>query len=352
MVGYPSLSISSYLRLSVPLSRVFLKLENLQPSASFKSRGMGQLILSHLQSLPIDHSSTPHFYSSSGGNAGLGTVVSATALGYPASVVVPLSTSASMIAKLRLAGAADVIQVGESWVEADAYLREVVLRDDKNGVYVPPFDHEEVWRGNATIVKEVRAQLRKMGEVPEELHAMVCSVGGGGLLNGVVQGLDDFYLWHRVDVVAVETKGAESLYKSLQWGELVTLKEITSIATSLGAKRVSQKTFENGCRKNVHSVVVSDAVACMGSWRFADDERMMVEPACGASLALCYDGRLKKALPHLTGDSMVVIVVCGGSKVTVAELDRWREDYRQGEEQATKDEVVPSTNTAPKIFTR
>ena len=309
---------------------------------------MGQLILSYLQSLPANHSSTPHFYSSSGGNAGLGTVVSATALGYPASVIVPLSTSPSMIAKLRLAGAADVVRVGESWVEADAYLREVVLREDKNGVYVPPFDHKEVWRGNATIVKEVRAQMERLEQGSEELDAMVCSVGGGGLLSGVVQGLDNFYLGHRIDVVAVETEGAESLHKSLQAGELVSLKEITSIATSLGAKRVSQRTFDVGSRKNVKSVVVSDAVACMGSWRFADDERMLVEPACGASLALCYDGRLKKTLPHLTEESKVVIVVCGGSKVTVAALEKWREEYNEGEKQATSDEGVPSTNTAPR----
>lgn len=102
-------------------------------------RGIGNLVLQSVNSAPPD---TPlHFYSSSGGNAGLACVAAASTLGYPSSVVVPLSTKPFMIDKLREAGATEVIQTGQTWFEADKYLRGEILARDPNGIYVPPFDH-------------------------------------------------------------------------------------------------------------------------------------------------------------------------------------------------------------------
>lgn len=101
--------------------RVFLKLENLQPAGSFKSRGIGNLILQ--QVAQHGHGSAEpkplHFFSSSGGNAGLAAVTAARSLGYPASVVVPETTDAWFIAQIKAAGASDVIQHGSSWKFAD-----------------------------------------------------------------------------------------------------------------------------------------------------------------------------------------------------------------------------------------
>jgi L-serine/L-threonine ammonia-lyase len=82
-----------------------------------------------------------HFYASSGGNAGLACVVAARSLGHKATVVVPRSTTPMMIAKIKAAGASQVIQHGANFGEADSHLRNVVLPADKAGVYVPPFDH-------------------------------------------------------------------------------------------------------------------------------------------------------------------------------------------------------------------
>lgn len=241
-----------------------------------------------------------------------------------------------MIAKIKVAGAHEVIQHGASWVEADKFLREEVLAKDANGVYVPPFDHKDVWDGAATIIEELK----------EKPDAVICSVGGGGLFCGVQLGLERRG-WEDVKVLALETEGAHSLATSLKEGELVTLPEITSIATSLGAKRVGEKTFELGKRKNVRTVVLSDAEAAMGCWRLADDERLIVEPACGVNIALCYNGRLKKLLPHLTEESKVVIVVCGGSDITLDRLCAFRGQYADIEKTTTNDRDVPSTLNAP-----
>ena len=334
--------------------RIFLKLENLQPAASFKSRGIGNLILQQVAHYSrVSPAARLHFYSSSGGNAGIACVTAARSLGYPASVVVPESTDAAFIAKIRAAGATEVIQHGSSWKFADEYLRSEIIpkaeRRGECGVYIPPFDHPDVWKGASTMVEEIQKQL-PAGERPD---AIVCSVGGGGLFAGIVQGLDTVG-WsnggNAVKVLAVETDGAHSLRYSLEQGKLSEMDKITSIAKSLGAVQVCEDAFEKAQRPNVRSVVLSDAEACMGCWRLADDERILVEPACGVSVALAYDGRLKHLIKGLTGESKVVIVVCGGSGVTIEKIVEWRKTFGPTVESSvpqTLDEAVASTHSRP-----
>jgi L-serine/L-threonine ammonia-lyase len=165
---------------------------------------------------------------------------------------------------------------------------------------------------------------------------LICSVGGGGLINGICQAMDDLNM-HSTTVLAMETAGAESLNKSLVAGEMVTLDRITSQATSLGCARVTDQTFKFGQRGNVRSVVLPDAEAAMGCWRLADDERIMVELACGINVALCYDGRLEKALGRpVRKEDKVVIVLCGGSNVTSRMLCEWRNEYSYLEDETAR----------------
>ena len=303
--------------------QIYLKLENLQPSGSFKSRGIGNLLLSHLSSL-LDPStrSKLHFYSSSGGNAGLACVCAAVSLGCPATIVVPLSTSAFMIGKIREAGAAEVVQEGTSWYEADAYLKEEVIpAAEARGeipVYVPPFDDPKIWEGNATLLEEV---LEQLAGAPD---ALICSVGGGGLFSGIMLGRERTGdVAKGMKVLAVETEGADSLNLSVREGKLSTLPAITSIATTLGARTVAKQAYEYVKQEGVQSVVLQDEEAMEGCVRFADDERIMVEASCGVSLALCYGGRLRKVMPELTEESKVVVVVCGGKNITAGMLWEW-----------------------------
>ena len=253
-----------------------------------------------------------------------------------------------MVAKLKAAGATDVVVWGDSWFHADAYLREsVMVEAEKKGeeaVYVPPFDDPRIWDGASTIVQELARQMPD-GERPD---AIICSVGGGGLFCGIMQGCEAVEWDGSTQVLAVETEGAESLNDSLKAAELVTRKSITSVAKSLGAIRVASKAFEYAQRKTVKSVVLSDAEACMGCWRFVDDERFLVEPACGAAVALAYQPeRLRELVPGLREDSKMVILVCGGVRISIKELEAYR--ARFGEEvkhlETTNEAEVPSTHT-------
>ena len=313
--------------------RIFLKLENLQPSGSFKSRGLGNQVLKALLKAP-DPSRT-HFYCSSGGNAGLACVAAANFVGRPSTVVVPLSTKPHMIEKIKALGATDVVQHGEHFREADRYLKEVVMAEAKSRgedpVYCHPYDDPDVWEGHSSLVDEIDEQMAQAGE--DTIDAIVCSVGGGGLFNGIMEGIArQGTRWDTTQVVALETRGADSLATALDKDEWATLPGITSIATSLGAVRVSSRTFElarEGRRTGkVRNMVLSDSEATMGCVRFADDERMLVEPACGVNVALCYGNRLKKALGRpVRPEDVAVIVVCGGSNVSTEMINAWREEY-------------------------
>ena len=168
-------------------------------------------------------------------------------------------------------------------------------------------------------------------------------------MNGICQAMDDLGM-HKTTVLAMETAGAESLNAALQAKELITLDKITSQATSLGCVRVSSATFKYAQRSTIRSVVLPDAEAAMGCWRLADDERIMVELACGINVALCYDGRLEKALGRpVRREDKVVIVLCGGSNVTSNMLCEWRKEYAYIEEESEerkRDSALGSENVS------
>ena len=125
-----------------------------------------------------------------------------------------------------------------------------------------------LWQGHATMIDEMAAA----GPKPD---AIVLAVGGGGLLCGVLEGLARNG-WHDVPVVAAETEGADCYARSLAQGHGVELPAITSIATSLGAKRPCDAAVEWAARHEIHPVVVSDAEAVAASLRFLDEHRIVV----------------------------------------------------------------------------
>lgn len=264
-------------------------------------------------------------------------------------VVVPTSAKPFMIAKLHAAGAADVIQHGASWFEADSFLRAQYIdpgpgsgpeAQETVNVYIPPFDNLRVWEGASSMIDEIAAQMPAGGDAgtgfPAE--AIVCSVGGGGLFNGVVMGLEKHAgassSSKDVRVLAVETEGAHSLAHSLRLGRLDSLSAITSQATSLGALCVAEKAFLNArsppAGVQVSSIVSSDAEAARGIVLLADETRLQVELACGVSVEVAVGGRLKEVVPDLNPESRVVVVVCGGSNITAEMIAEYRRQLDDG----------------------
>ncbi|WAC75803.1 pyridoxal-phosphate dependent enzyme [Roseateles sp. SL47] len=280
--------------------RIHLKMEALQVPGSFKIRGVGHACQTYARR------GAQRFITSSGGNAGLAVAYAGQQLGLPVLVVVPETTSERAKSLLALFGA-DVRVHGKTWQEANELAMQVLTPD---AAFVHPFDDPLLWEGHASMIDEVVAA----GLRPD---AVVVAVGGGGLLSGVVAGLVRQGLGH-IPVIAAETSGAASLHAAMAAGAPVTLPSIDSIATSLGAKRVAEHAWALTQTHDIRSARVSDAQAVTGCLRFLDDHRVLVEPACGAALAVVYDQP-----EQLTGFEHVLVIVCGGATATLAQLQQW-----------------------------
>ena len=296
------LSIKTPLIQSLVLSQlnqcqVWLKMEALQPSASFKQRGISHACQKYFEQ------GAQRFISSSGGNAGLAVAYTGRQLGVPVTVVVP-ETTAQRARELIVQQGAEVIVHGASWTEANALAQSLLTQHD---VFIHPFDHPLLWEGIIPMIDEVIAD----GVTPD---AVVLSVGGGSLLSGVAAGLKKHGLAH-IPIYAVETQGTASLHASIVAKQHVELDQVSGIATTLAAKKVCQNAFEVSQALEVRSLVVSDQDTVDACLKFVDDHRILVEPACGATLSVLYD----QAIQFKPTDQ-VLVIVCGGAGITLETL--------------------------------
>lgn len=185
------------------------------------------------------------------------------------------------------------------------------------------------------------------------MGAILASVGGGGLLCGVFEGIERNYygsddarsnVIRGSKVVACETEGAASFAASFAASSskkdisLVRLSGITSVATSLGALEVTPAVVQRAHRHqdrgdDVLSYVCSDSEAIDACVKFATDHRMLVEPACGAALAPLYTERMRTTLLEELrrndggAKSAIVVEVCGGSGVDLDILNGWKNKF-------------------------
>lgn len=281
---------------------VWLKMDALQPSGSFKLRGVGLLVQQAAAR------GAKEIVCASGGNAGFAAAYAARAMGLPVTIVLPMSSSLA-VAEMIAARGATVLRHGSVWDEAHEHALQLAAA--RGAAYVHPFDDPLLWQGHAGLIDEVL-------DAGLEFDAVVTAVGGGGLFAGIVQGLRRRGLGD-LPVFAIETLGADSLHQSLRAGAAVTLPAITSIATSLGARRVADEALRLAQTHPTHSLTVSDAQACAAAARFADAMRVMVEPACGAALAA-----LDAYPERFAGFKRPLIEVCGGVGVSIEKLSAWK----------------------------
>jgi len=293
---------------------VYLKLDFLQPSGSFKIRGVGLMC----QKAVLERN-CKYLVCASGGNAGKSVAYAGRKLNVPTTIVLPESAPPYVREKIQEEGASVIIH-GRVFDEADKYARELAVRTP-NAEYIPPFDHPDIWEGNATIIKEVYESVQN-GEIPKP-GVIVTVCGGGGLMCGIIQGLHEVG-WDDLPIIVAETDGAHSLNHSIQQKCLSKLDSITSIAKTLGALQVCEQAYLWSNKHQVLPIIVSDAQAVDACVRFADDHRVLVEPACGTGLAVAYQ-KLDVLLKYKS--QPILIIVCGGNIVSLEMLAQWKKSH-------------------------
>ncbi|MEO1091793.1 MAG: threonine/serine dehydratase [Pseudomonadota bacterium] len=263
-----------------------LKLEHLQHTGSFKPRGAFNTLLG--AALPPGG-----VICASGGNHGIAVAYAAKALGVPAEVFLPLSSSPVKVKLLRALGAT-VRQIGSVYAEALTAMRE---RQAATGALeVHAYDQPATVAGQGTLFLEWLEQA-------PDMTTLLVAVGGGGLMGGALAALGD-----RVKLVAVEPRHAPTLAEALDAGEPVDV-EVSGIAgDSLGARRIGNIGFELVRRFGLMNCTVGDdEIRAAQHWLWAH-ARIVSEPGGATALAALLSGAYKPV-----PDERVGVLICGGN---------------------------------------
>jgi threonine dehydratase len=272
------------------------KLEFLQHTGAFKVRGA---LNTALQLEPEERERG--IVAVSGGNHGLAVAYVGRVLGIAATVVMPNTTPAFMVDRARSDGAEVILT--ETIVGAFAKTDELVRA---GRTLVHPFDDVRVIAGQATIALEMLEQI-------PDADVYLLSIGGGGLLAGFASVVKQRKPEARV--VGVETRGADAMRLALDAGKPVTLRAITSIARTLGAPAVTERTLRAVQRYVDEVVVVDDRDAVAAIVELQETLGILVEPAAACTLAALRLGLVRASRPAL--------LMCG-CNVGLDELAGWR----------------------------
>ncbi len=279
-------------RLGAP---VYLKLELLQKTGSFKVRGAFNKMATLAPGTRV--------VAVSGGNHAQAVAYAAGVLDMRARVFMPASTPANYLDATRGYGA-EIVLVNAI---ADAFAQATAAVAD-GCVMVHPFDDPAVIAGQGTLGLEI------LDELPEAADVVV-SIGGGGLAAGVAAACKA--LRPQIRIWGVETEGADAMARALAAGSPVTIQP-TSIARTLGAPSVSETTLLAVQRWLERVEVVSDAAAIAALEFLLERCKVLTEPAAACTLAAA--DRLQ---PHFRPDGPVVLILCGGN-FALADLCRYR----------------------------
>jgi len=274
--------------MGLEVAEVWLKLEHLQVSGSFKARGM----FNRLRALPVPPAGV---VIASGGNAGIAVACAAQALQVPCEVFLPEVSTAAKRAKLAHLGARVTVH-GAVYPEA---LEACLRRQAQTGaLLMHAYDQPEVVAGAGTLGLEIEEEAG----LPD--RALV-SVGGGGLVAGLAAWFDS-----RCLVDALEPTLAPTLHAARAAGQPVDVTVSGVAADSLGARRIGDIAWQVSQRHVQGAHLIDDEAIARAQQRMWRDWRLAVEPAAALPLAALWEGIVRPA-----PDERVLAVICGANVV-------------------------------------
>ncbi len=279
-------------------AKVFVKLENLQFTGSFKARGA----CNKLQFLDADQKSRGAICASAGNHAQAVAYYGRT-LGINVTVVMPRWAPLVKVSNCRTFGAT-VILHGETYDDARSHA--IMLSQQTGQVYIPGFDDPQIIAGAGTLGLEL------LEDVPE-IDAAIVPTGGGGLLAGSVVSLKSSA--RNVDIYSVESFNAPTLHASLVAGHVVRVPTNPSLADGLAVAEFGKICFDI-VKDQIKSVVLIDEPQIASAiLRLLEIEKTLVEGAGAISLAAAL--KIKDQIAGRT----IVLVLCGGN-IDVTVLSR------------------------------
>lgn len=266
---------------------LWVKEEQLQRTGSYKIRGAYNFI-SRLES-------GLHVVAASAGNHAQGVALASSLTGHECEVFMPRRASLPKIEATEGYGAHVVLIDGDL---EDCVVAARARSEERNAVFVPPFDHPWIVAGQGTLGLELARDM------PAEIETVVVPVGGGGLIAGVALALKA--LRPEVRVVGVEAAGAPTMTRALREGRPITLQKTTTMADAIAMREVSELTLEH-VRKYVDEVVaVTEEEISHAMIILLERAKVVVEPGAATSLAAVLAG-------EIPGNRPACLVLSGGN---------------------------------------
>lgn len=266
---------------------LWLKLELLQPIASFKLRGASAAVTA-----ATPEATKAGLLTASAGNMAQGAAWMARHLGVPCSVVVPATAPASKLERIAALGAETIPVSFDRWWQTFVDRTYPGMEDR---LFVHPFLDTEVMAGNGVIARELASDL------PAGVDAVLVPWGGGGLACGIAAGLRE--LRPEIRVYAVEVEGAAPLAASLAAGGVVSIDYRPSFVDGIGAKTVFAEMLALARELLAGSLVVPVAAVAGAVRLLAEGARVVAEGAGAAGVAAA----------SLLDSAQVACVVSGGN---------------------------------------
>lgn len=269
---------------------VYLKLDNLQRTGSFKERGA----LNKLLTLTSEERSRG-VIAASAGNHAQGVAYHAGKQGIRAQICMPLTTPLIKVSATKSYGA-DVILHGANYDEA---CEEAVRRSAQHGMtFIHPFDDEIVIAGQGTMGLEILEQVA-------DAEAVVAPIGGGGLISGVACAVKESN--PQVRVIGVQPARLPSMKVAIAEGHPVTLSPAGTVADGIAVRRAGEKTLPL-VQKYVDDIVTVDEEEIANAiLLLLEREKTLAEGAGAAAIAAMINRKTS-----LSGNK-VVVLVCGGN---------------------------------------
>ena len=271
-------------------ARLVLKLELLQHTGSFKSRGaFANLLTREVPGAGVA--------AASGGNHGVAVAFAAQKLGIRARIFVPRVASPAKLARIRDYGA-ELVITGERYADALAASEQWVA--ESGALPVHAYAQVETLLGQGTVGLELEEQA-------PALDSLLVAVGGGGLIGGIAA-------WYtgRVDIVAVEPEAAPTLSMALEAGRPVDAPAGGIAADSLAPKRVGELMFPLAQSYVRRVALVSDDAIRAAQTALWNVLRVVAEPGGAAALAALLSGRYQPKAGERVG-----VLICGGNTTAV-----------------------------------
>jgi threonine dehydratase len=272
-------------------ANVWLKLENLQITGSFKLRGA----FSKLLSLSPEQTASGCVTASSG-NHGAAVAYAMNKLGVKGVVFVPETASSAKVDAIRRSGAR-VRFFGTDGLDTEQYARQYAT--DNGMTYLSPYNDAEVIAGQASCGIEIASQI-------DNVDALFVAVGGGGLIAGVAGFLRSVH--PRMQTIGCQPAASAVMAASAKAGRLLDMpSEPTLSDGTAGGIEAGAITFDL-CQELVDDyVLVAEADIAEAMREFIDSHHMLLEGAAGVALA-----GLKQLADRFRGRD-VVAIVCGAN---------------------------------------